>query len=213
MVPGHVAGGVVRVSAQQLVVGSSRDRKVFRRTLGHTLAQQIAPCVVRVAITPIFSFAINRSLGTIRSAVLRRSQPIQRVVSKALVSGRIFVVGDGPDITVVADSNMKIIINVENRCTGRSRRHVHGLQALVEAEAVADSSEADGLPAEEARQLPIRPIRAVLHIVDVVPRIQSRQYSARRIRFVCNSRAAGIGHALNRAGRVVGVTHVLGDVR
>ena len=88
---------------------------------------------------------IGKDLGTVRPCVLSEDQTVEGIVSKALVAARIVVVGDGPDISVVVRAQVEVIDQIHERPDGRGRPQGGGLETVVEAEAVDDSTEAAAL--------------------------------------------------------------------
>src|SRR5260370_40575167 len=102
--------------------------------------------------------SVRRSLCAIRSGVLRGRQPVQRVITEALVATGVFVIGDAPDVAVIARAQVEVIADGEQRLAGRRRRHVYGLQALVVTEGVGDPGKAAVLAADEAGNLAVRSV-------------------------------------------------------
>jgi hypothetical protein len=58
-----------------------------------------------------------------------------------------FVIGNAVDIPIVPTSKVKIIADAEHRLVKSRSRHVHRLQAFVEAECIGNAREVVALPA------------------------------------------------------------------
>ena len=68
------------------VVRVGGDTQVLRRTLGDALAQQVAPGIVTVAVAPVLGLAVDRCCGAVGSSILRRDEPVQRIVREGLIT-------------------------------------------------------------------------------------------------------------------------------
>src|SRR5205807_1369507 len=92
-----------------------------------SLLPQVAPGVVPITIAPVLGMTIGKDLGTVRPCVLSGDQTVEGIVSKALVAARIAVVGDSPDISVVARAQVEVIDQIHERPDGRGRPQGGGL--------------------------------------------------------------------------------------
>jgi hypothetical protein len=156
----HVAGSVVRISALQLVVRGIGHAQVFRRAFGHTLAQQVPPGIVVVAVAPVLGMTVEKSLGAVGSGVLRRGQPVQRIVSKRLIAALVAIVGDAPDVSVVAAAQVEVVVKIQHiapaihavgrNCASVAGSHAAGLEPIVVNmnERISDPAKAVALTAD-----------------------------------------------------------------
>src|SRR5437762_6305447 len=108
----HVAGSVVGVSTLQLIVRGCGQAQVLCRALGWGLTQEVAPGFVVVAIAPVLGMTIRKDHGAVRPGVLRRGQPVERIIGERLVSRLVTVMRDSIDIAVVAIAQVEVIAKV-----------------------------------------------------------------------------------------------------
>src|SRR5262249_31501758 len=122
----HVAGDVVlEVSAglhAQTVLRVGGTIHALRIALGGTragqitLADQVAPGVVGVTVTPVLGLAVHRELAAIGPGILRRDQPVQGVIGEGLIAvvAGIAIVENGGHIAVIAFAKVEVILEIQH---------------------------------------------------------------------------------------------------
>jgi len=89
---------VVNVGGEaQIFSGAGRRRWSLEQCFG----DQIAPRVVGVGIAPELFVAAQNIHRAVRSGILGGDDPVQRIISKSLVAGVVFVIGDAKDVAVI----------------------------------------------------------------------------------------------------------------
>src|SRR5262249_2538243 len=110
----HVARGVVsvvgRAGGVQPVVGVGGGQQALSGTgrLLRRLVGQVAPGVVGVVVAPVRLEAAADGPAAIGSLVPGGKQAVQRVIDKDLTAVVVAVVGDPPDVAVVAAVHVEI---------------------------------------------------------------------------------------------------------
>ena len=120
----------------------SGDLQIFRAALGDGFLEHVAPGVIHVAVAPVLTLVLQDFGRAVSARVLRRGQPVQRIVSERLVAIAVTIVVNSKDIPVVARAIMEIIANGIDGLAGSRGRHSEWLQALVVSECVGDSGKA-----------------------------------------------------------------------
>src|SRR5260221_14292196 len=112
--------------------------------------------------------------GAVCAGVLRRSEPVQRVIGKGLIARAFAVVVNAPDIPIVGAAacrsvaGMEVVTDGEHGLAGRSGRHGERLQATVVTEVVGDSGEVSAVAADKAGESAVRAVGCAGDVVDAV---------------------------------------------